>query len=170
MTEQEQQHIFSQWLHQYKGVIFKIVQAYGYTPMDREDLFQEITIQVWRSIPTFRQESAISTWIYRIALNTAFSWVSKEKKYRDTNNTVEHLPDVLLQHHKLVDERMIWLYKTIHQLDKIDRSIILLLLDGFSYKEMATILGISETNVGVKINRIKKQLTIQSKKIFNHGI
>ncbi|MBO9202063.1 MULTISPECIES: RNA polymerase sigma factor [Niastella] len=170
MTEREHQHIFTEWLHQYKGLIFKIVQAYGYTPMDREDLFQEITIQVWRSIPTFRQESAISTWIYRIALNTAISWVSKEKKYRDTNNTVENLPDILLQHHKLIDERMIWLYKTIRQLDEIDRSIILLLLDGYSYKEMAAILGITETNVGVKINRIKKQLIIHSKKISKNGI
>ena len=164
MTEQEHQHIFKLWLDQYKGIIFKIVQVYGYTPMDREDLFQEITIQVWRSIPTFKQESAISTWIYRIALNTAFSWVSKEKKYRNANNTVENLPDILLEHHKMVDERMIWLYKTIHQLDEIDRSIILLLLEGFRYKEMAAILGVTETNVGVKINRIKKQLKIQSKK------
>lgn len=166
MTEQEQQHIFKQWLNQHKVLIFKIVRAYGSTQMDQEDLFQEITIQVWRSIQTFRQESAISTWIYRIALNTAITWIRKEKKYRSTSGTMENLPDILSPPHIPVDERLTWLYTTIHQMDEIDRSITLLLLDGFSYKEMAAILGITVSNVGVKITRIKKQLILQAKKII----
>jgi len=69
-----------------------------------------------------------------------------------------------------VDERLTWLYEEIHKLDEIDRSVTLLLLDGFSYKEMASILGITESNVGVKINRIKKQLISKSKKYDHHGI
>jgi RNA polymerase sigma-70 factor (ECF subfamily) len=170
LTEQEQQQIFKQWLHQHKALIFKVVRAYGSTPMDQEDLFQDITMQVWRSIPVFRHDSAVSTWIYRIALNTSLTWIRKEKKYRDTNGHINNIPDSLLQFNPDVDERLAWLYKTIHQLDEIDRSVILLLLDGFSYKEMATILGISESNIGVKINRIRKKLIIQSKKIIENGI
>lgn len=165
MLEQEQQQIFTQWLHQYQALIFKTVRAYGNTPDDQQDLFQEIVLQVWRSVPGFRNESAVSTWVYRIALNTAIRWLRKEKQYHSTNNTVDNLPDVLIQSTFPIDERLTWLYKTIHQLDEIDRSLMLLLLDGCSYKEMAMILGISESNVGVKINRIKKQLTELSKKI-----
>lgn len=170
MTFQEQGNIFNEWLDKHKALIFKIVRAYGSTPMDQDDLFQEITIQVWRSIPTFRHESAVTTWIYRIALNTAISWVTKERKYRKANGAIDNMPDVLSLPHKPVEEQLTWLYKAIHALDEIDRSLALLLLDGFSYKEMAAILGISVSNVGVKINRIKKQLIVQSKKINDHGI
>jgi RNA polymerase sigma-70 factor, ECF subfamily len=170
VTFQEQGYIFSEWLDKYKALIFKIVRAYGNTPMDQDDLFQEITIQVWRSIPSFRQESAVSTWIYRIALNTAISWVRKEQKYRAANGPMENIPDVLTRHHLPGDEQLTWLYKAIHALDEIDRSVALLLLDGFSYKEMAAILGVTVSNVGVKINRIKKQLIVQSKKNSEHGI
>ena len=170
MTFQEQGYIFNQWIDQHKALIFKIVRAYGNTAMDQDDLFQEISIQVWRSIPAFRNESAVTTWIYRIALNTAISWVTKEHKYRKVKGALHGMPDVLTHPHKPVDEQLTWLYETIHSLDEIDRSLALLLLDGFSYKEMAAILGISVSNVGVKINRIKKQLILQSKKISDHGI
>lgn len=169
MTDLEQQHIFNQWLDGHKGLIFKIVRGFSYTPMDQQDLFQEITIQVWRSVPTFRHESAVSTWIYRIALNTAIRWNSKEKKHRDLDSKMENLPGILSTQNLPADERLNWLYKAIHQLNEIDRSLILLQLDGFSYREMATILGISESNVGVKINRIKQQLINQSKNNY-HGI
>jgi RNA polymerase sigma-70 factor, ECF subfamily len=167
---QEQGYIFNQWIDQHKALIFKIVRAYGDTAMDHDDLFQEISIQVWRSIPAFRNESAVTTWIYRIAINTAICWVTREKKYRKTSSAIDHVPDVLAQPHKPEDEQLTWLYKAIHDLDEIDRSLALLLLDGFSYKEMAVILGITVSNVGVKINRIKKQLIVQSKKISDHGI
>jgi RNA polymerase sigma-70 factor (ECF subfamily) len=169
VTENEQKHIFESWLDQYKGLLFKIVRAYTFTPMDQDDLFQEIVIQVWHSIPKFRQESAISTWIYRISINTAIKWKRKERKHYQTE-TIGNI-QYLLQESKLqIDERLAWLYKEIHQLNEIDRFIALLLLDGFSYKEMAAILGISESNVGVKINRIKKQLIAKSKKYDYHGI
>jgi RNA polymerase sigma-70 factor (ECF subfamily) len=170
VTFQEQGYIFNHWIDQYKALIFKIVRAYGDTVMDQDDLFQEISIQVWRSIPAFRNESAVTTWIYRIALNTAISWVTRERKYRKANDAVDHIPDVLTHTHKPEDEQLTWLYKAIHALDEIDRSVALLLLDGFSYKEMAVILGITVSNVGVKINRIKKQLIVQSKKSSDHGI
>ena len=169
MTEKEQKHIFENWLNQYKALIFKVVRAYAFTAMDQDDLFQEIIIQVWRSVPTFRQESSVTTWIYRISLNTAIKWVRKERKHSQVE-TLDNAEHILQESGLKIDERLTWLYEEIYKLDEIDRSITLLLLDNFSYKEMADILGISESNVGVKINRIKKYLISKSKKYDHHGI
>lgn len=167
MTEKAQLDILEEWLKLHKGLIFKVVRAY--TVADHDDLFQEIIIQVWHSIPTFRQEASVTTWLYRIALNTAIKWTRKEKKYTgaETLDNVEHL----LQENRIpMDDRLTWLYGEIYKLDEIDRSVTLLLLEGFSYKEMSAMLGISESNVGVKINRIKKLLIAKSKKYDHHGI
>ena len=163
MVKNEQKQIFESWLEQYKALVFKVVRAYASSTMDQNDLFQEITIQIWHSIPTFRQESSVSTWIYRIALNTAIKWVRKEQKHSQAE-PIENIEFFIEDSGIKVDERLAWLYEEIHQLDAIDRSLILLLLDGFSYKEMAAISGITESNVGVKINRIKKYLISKSKK------
>ena len=169
MTEKQQLNILEEWLGLHKGLIFKIVRTYAAAAMDQEDLFQEIIIQVWRSIPAFRQESSTSTWLYRISLNTAISWTRKARKHHQAEalDSVQHI----LQENKIqADERLAWLYHEIYKFDEIDRSVTLLLLEGFSYKEMAAILGITESNVGVKINRIKKQLIAKSKKYDHHGI
>lgn len=169
MTEKEQQRIFKNWLDQYKALIFKIVRAYAFTSMDQDDLFQEISIQVWRSIPTFRNESSPTTWIYRISLNNAITWSKRERKHRQAE-TLDKVNYILCENKIQADERLVWLYQEIHKLDEIDRSITVLLLDSFSYKEIADILGISESNVAVKIHRIKKYLASKSKKYDHHGI
>ena len=80
MKDKEQRCIFEDWLHKHKALLFKIVRAYAFAAEDRDDLFQEIAIQIWKSVPNFRNESAVTTWLYRIALNTAIRWKSKEKK------------------------------------------------------------------------------------------
>lgn len=167
MTEKDQLDILEEWLKLHKGLLFKIVRAYTIT--DHDDLFQEIIIQVWRSIPSFRHKSSVTTWLYRIALNTAIRWTKKEKKYAgaETLDNVQHL---LRENSIQIDERLSWLYDEIYKLDEIDRSVTLLLLEGFSYKQMSAILGISESNVGVKINRIKKQLIVKSKNYDHHGV
>ena len=167
MTEKDQLDILEEWLMLHKGLLFKVVRAY--TKTDHDDLFQEIIIQVWRSIPSFRHKSSVTTWLYRIALNTAIRWTKKEKKYAgaETLDNVQHL---LRENSIQIDERLSWLYEEIYKLDEIDRSVTLLLLEGFSYKQMSAILGISESNVGVKINRIKKQLIVKSKNYDHHGI
>ncbi|SFC19224.1 RNA polymerase sigma factor [Spirosoma endophyticum] len=170
MSELEQNHIFETWLGHHKSLVFKVVRAYAVTAMDQDDLFQEIIIQVWHSVPTFRQQSSTTTWIYRIALNTALKWVSNERKHSKAQETLDNVQAILQETKVQIDERLTWLYEAIYKLDEIDRSITLLLLDGFSYKEMATIVGISESNVGVKINRIKKQLITKSKQQDHYGI
>ncbi len=169
MTEKEQKEIFEEWLSQHKALIFKIVRVYAFTVMDQDDLFQEIIIQVWHSIPAFRNESSVTTWLYRISLNTAIKWTKKERKHYQSG-TIEGVNHILEESRIRADERLTWLYEEIYKLDEIDRSVTLLLLDGFSYKEMASILGITESNVGVKINRIKKQLITKSKKYDHYGI
>ena len=163
MTDKQQSDILQDWLSQYKALIFKIVRSYAFTALDREDLFQEITMQVWRSIPSFRGESAVTTWLYRISLNTAIRFSQKERKRSEGSTDIEHVQHILIEHKPGGDERLSWLYDEITKLNEIDRSITLLMLDGFSYKEMSTIVGITESNIGVRINRIKKHLTGKSK-------
>lgn len=167
MTEKQQLDILEEWLKLHKGLIFKVVRVY--TAADHDDLFQEIIIQIWNSIPAFRHDASVTTWLYRIALNTAIKWTKKEKKHSSAE-TIDDLQHLLQENRTPIDERLTWLYGEIYKLDEIDRSVTLLLLEGFSYKEMSTILGISESNVGVKINRIKKQLIAKSKNYDNHGI
>ncbi len=170
MKQKEQLRIFEQWLGRYKGLIFKTVRTYAFNATDRDDLFQEISIQVWNSIPSFRQMSSVSTWIYRISLNTAIKWARKEQQYHQNRNDSMKIERILQENRMPTDERLEWLYDEISKLDEIDRSVTLLLLDAFTYREMAEMLGITESNVGVRINRIKKRLIAKSKKTKTHGI
>ena len=149
--------------------MFKVLRAFAFTPMDRDDLFQEIIIQVWRSVPAFQQKSSETTWIYRIALNTAIKWTRRERR-RHKEEALHNAHHIVHENNEHVDERLTWLYGEIHKLNEIDRSVALLLLDDFSYKEIATVLGITESNVGVKINRIKRHLIEKSKRYDNHGV
>src|SRR6266404_9344585 len=89
MEVSEQSRIFDAWLSRHKGLLFKVVHAYAFASHDREDLFQEIATQVWNSIPRFRAESAVTTWLYRVALNSALAWSRKERRHRDRTQTLE---------------------------------------------------------------------------------
>ena len=163
MTEGEQQRIFKSWLHAHKGLLFKIVRAYATTTEDQDDLFQDVALQVWRSVPNFRGESAVTTWLYRIALNTSLRWKSREDKATSKLRELDATTLVFQPEQNPNDDRVAWLYREINQLNEIDRSLCLMLLDDFSYKEMADIVGISESNVAVKIHRLKKHLAEKSK-------
>lgn len=170
MDTLHQKAIFDSWLSSHKGVFFKVVRAYAFTPQDQEDLFQEIATQVWISLPGFEGNSAPSTWIYRAALNTAISWSRREIRRREKATVLEGVERALRPAGTGIDPRLDWLYGQIARLNEVDRSLTLLLLDGFSYKEMADALGISETNVGVRIHRIKARVTRESTKEFSHEI
>ena len=167
MHEREQKQIFDDWLQQHKGILFKIVRAYAFTAADQDDLFQEIALQVWRSIPEFRGESKASTWIYRVALYAASAWTRREQRQPPTKS-LDAVAQTLTMTAQPSDPRVDWLYEQIAQFEPIDRSLCLLLLDGFSYKEMAELLGIAESNVGVKLHRIKQRLVAQSRKEVHH--
>ncbi len=163
MNKAKQQQIFDDWISNHKGLLFKVVRAYALVPADQEDLFQEITIQLWHSIPNYKGKSTIATWIYRVALYAALSWSRNEKRHNTGKEPMQPSMLTLTSTDAVIDERLSWLYEQIGQLNPIEKSLMLLLLDGFSYKEMASTLGISESNVGVKINRIKKRLALKSR-------
>lgn len=169
MDEIEQKKIFDVWLHEHKGILFKIIRAYAFTPHDQEDLFQDISLQLWQSIPDFRGEAKVSTWIYRVALYSATVWIRKEKK-RPQTQLFSDLEQTLTIAPEPRNDRLDWLYEQIAELKPIDRSVSLLLLEGFSYKEMADLVGISESNVGVRIHRIKQHLVRKSREKIHHGV
>ncbi len=162
MLASKQDKLFQQWIEAHKGVILKVVRANAADPEDQNDLFQEIALQVWRSIPSFQERAKVSTWIYRVALNTAMVWHRSQKIHRRSQplyvvdeqfDSNEDPPESLAN-----QEKLDWLYEEIRRLPKAERSIALLYLDARSYQEISEILGISTTNVGVKLNRLKKHL------------
>ena len=168
MDSKRQSEIFSQWLQQHKGILFKIIRVYADSEEDQEDLFQEVSVQLWRSIPSFKGESKASTWVYRIALSHALKWTRKEKRRNSNLGNAQDTIQVISQEHE-VNPRLDWLYDQIAKLDKVDRSLCLLLFDGYQYQEIAEMIGISENYVGVKLNRIKKYLMEQAKKNIENG-
>ena len=155
----ERDRIFNDWLAGHKGILFKVVHAYAFEHADRQDLFQEIVFQVWRSVDTFRGESSVPTWMYRVALNTAIAWTRKEDRHQRGKQPLAVVEGLLTTSSDAHDPRVEWLYRQIAELKDVDRSVALLMLDGFSYKDIASIVGITESNVGVKISRIKSALT-----------
>jgi RNA polymerase sigma-70 factor (ECF subfamily) len=159
MHDTEPERIFSEWLAGHKGILFKVVHAYAHEHADRQDLFQEVALQVWHSVEAFRGESSVPTWLYRVALNTAIAWGRKQDRHRRGKQPFEAVEGLLTTPSSgRPDPRVEWLYQQIAQLKDVDRSVALLLLDGFSYKEIAAVVGLTESNVGVKINRIKSAL------------
>lgn len=155
---------FVQLLNTHAGIIYKVCQLYCRTPADRQDLFQEIVLQLWKSYPTFKQEARFSTWMYRIALNTAITHYRKEQR-RPQAVFMEgfEMPDLAAANADNEDIRI--LYKAIEQLSAVEKAIILLFLDEKSYEEIAEITGITKTNVGVKLNRTKQKLDVIFKTI-----
>jgi RNA polymerase sigma factor (sigma-70 family) len=145
-------------LNNYRGLFYKVCNLYCSDPEDKKDLFQEIVIQIWKSRESFRHESALSTWMYRIALNTAITHFKKEKRAVNTVSLAGlEIPDLNEGDHK--EEMLKQLVWAIEHLDKIDKSIVLLYLEDRSYEEISEITGLSKSNVGVKLNRIKTKLS-----------
>jgi RNA polymerase sigma-70 factor (ECF subfamily) len=169
MLEAERNRVFEGWIEAHKAILFKVARAYGATHSDREDLFQEIALQLWHSVASWRSACAATTWIYRVALNTALAWRRKERKHGQGRQDIEAATDLLIAP-SARDPRLDWIYQRIAELDEANRSLALLMLDGFSYRDMSQILGLSESNVGVKINRIKAALAAQLVKEENDGL
>ena len=141
MHDSERERIFSDWLAGHKGILFKVVHAYAFEHADRQDLFQEIVIQIWRSVDAFRGESSVPTWMYRVALNTAIAWTRKEDRHQRGKQPLAVVEGLLTTSSSDGhDPRVEWRYRQIAQLKDVDRSVALLLLDGFSYKEIAAIV------------------------------
>jgi RNA polymerase sigma-70 factor (ECF subfamily) len=146
---------YTKMVMQHKDIIYKV--CYIYAEKDYiEDYYQEVLIELWRSFPHFRSESKASTWIYRISLNTCISFVRKKKRNPFTKKLSLDI-DVFDEGNEKA-QQLEELYKLINQLNKLEKSIILLWLEEVPYEEIASITGLSLSNVGVKISRIKEKL------------
>lgn len=146
-------------IREYKNLIYKICHSYCPNPADHKDLEQEIIVQLWTSMARYNGSVKMSTWIYRIALNTAISHYRAEQKRIHS----PHESFMLFQANEYdpeTDEQIQKLYTFINQLNYLDKALMLLYLEATRQKEIAEILGITESNVSTKINRIKQQLKI----------
>jgi RNA polymerase sigma-70 factor (ECF subfamily) len=159
--ERERQELFKRWVHDCSGLMFNVARAFAPTDADRQDLIQEILLQLWRSVPRFEGKAKCSTWVYRVAMNTALAWRRKEIHRQVPQIPLLDIETVVAESDALTTERrelVELLYEAIRQLPRIDACIVMMSLDGLSYREMAEVLGISESHVGVKLNRAKEQL------------
>lgn len=159
MDEAEQQETFDRWLDEYSAIHYKLVRVYARSHHDQEDLFQEIVIQVWKSIPNFKATARESTYVYQVVLFAAMAWQRKEKQRDQSEQPAADIAEsAMLQPQTPTDPRLDWLYDQIAKLEIVDRSLVLLLLEGHSYREIATLLGLSESNVGSRLTRLKSKL------------
>lgn len=156
---------FVRLIDEHQGIIHKICRVYADREDDRKDLFQEILLNAWKSFPSYEYRAKFSTWLYRVALNTALMGLRRRRPETvDVHDLAEHLsapaePD---------REDIRILYRTIESLPTADRAIILLYLEDLSYQDISDITGLSENHVGVKINRIKKKLAESMEHVHAH--
>lgn len=160
MKKKEIEQQFAILAEENQGIIHKVCSMYCNREADRKDLFQDILVQWWRAFPSFKGDAKFSTWAYRVAINTAISNFRKEKRrldYQSLSLEVLQIPD-LPDGNAGMEEQKTLLYQAINQLSKVEKAIMMLYLEDYNYEEIANIIGITKTNVGVKINRIKGKL------------
>jgi RNA polymerase sigma-70 factor (ECF subfamily) len=145
---------FLELIEENRRLISKICLFYSKTPSDRQDLFQEIVLQAWKGYPQFRHDSKFSTWLYMVSLNTALTHLKKQKKNPAIPASDIEIPELAQSETEQQGE----MYAAIDELNEIEKSIVLLYLDSYSYDEMEKILGISNGTLRVKMSRIKQKL------------
>lgn len=160
--------IFERWLADHAAVLHHVANGFA-DGADRHDLMQELLLALWKAAPAYRQDSKVSTFIYRVAHNAALTWKRTQRNYRSRIEQFETLSQVMIPDEDTLAAReretLEHLYAHIRQLPPVDRSLILLHLDGVSYAEMAQIHGLSETNVGVRLSRLKQKLSDSMKEL-----
>ena len=162
MDKQKQQQLFEEIIEQHKGILFKVARAYCLDVEDRQDLIQEMMIQIWQSIHKYNNQYKISTWLYRISLNVAISFYRKSstraKKYTELNEQMVETP---VEDKSEKERQLNLLEQFISKLKEIDKALMILYLEDKSHTEIAEILGMSVSNVGTKIGRLKNKLKSQ---------
>ena len=163
MDRQAAEKEFESHIKEHELLLHKVCCMYAYNNTDRQDLFQEIVIQLWKAFPNFKGDAKISTWMYRIAINTAITGLRKTKKLitsYEPHTIPEHAIDEATSLQK--EEQVKELYNAIERLNQVEKAIVMLYMEDRSYEDMEEILGINQGNLRVKMNRIKdklKQLT-----------
>ena len=151
---------FEVQIREHERLIHKVCRMYAYTQSDHEDLFQDIVLQLWQAYPKFRSESKFSTWLYRVAINTAISGRRKQKDFMTTTDPADLLFDQRIEEAVLSEkeDRLGQLYNAIRQLNEIEKAIVMLYMEERTYAEMEEVMGISEATLRVKMNRIREKL------------
>ena len=159
LTEKE----FLKAIEENQQIIFKVSNMYMDTRADREDLFQEILLNAWKGIRNFKGDSKFSTWLYRVALNTSISFFKKDKREREVLEW-EKSQEAVTDKTNIETEQLAAMNKAISALSGIDKALVMLYLEDYSYQQIAEVIGITANHVGVKMNRIKALLKENSKK------
>ena len=154
----QKEAVFTELIREHQALLYKVTSIYTDNKEDQEDLFQEIVYQLWKYFDSFRNDSKITTWMYRVAMNTAITFIKKKKRRPDS----VPIADIFIKQSDInndaYEERLRLLYQHLKHLNTLEKGLIFLLLEGKSYKEIAQITGLNDSNVGTRISRIKKKL------------
>lgn len=163
LQKQEVEKQFEKHIKEHEGLIYKICRVYAYNNEDRQDLFQEIVIQLWKTFPNFKGQSKFSTWLYRVGINTAITGLRKQKNFIDSYEpaTLPNRPE----EYSTAEEQWQLLYEAIGRLNDVEKALIMLYMEDKTYAEMEDILGIGQGALRVKMNRIKDKLRQLTKSI-----
>jgi len=157
-TEKTQEEFFIEYLEKVKKLISKLARVYCNDIEDRKDLIQDITLQLWKAFPKYDGKHALSTWTYRIVINVAISSLRKASSRKKTLESYKNEHTILELDESVEDEKLEQLYRFIDLLKPLDKAIIILYMEGCSNKEIAQVMGLSNSNVSTKKLRIKEQL------------
>lgn len=145
-------------INQHKGILHKVSRMYMDNEEDRNDLIQEIVLQLWKSYEKFEGKSQFSTWMYRVSLNIALTYFKKEKKNTERHTLLDNFDKIEEDYSNEKEQQLTLFYQAVHELNKVEKALIFLFLEGLSHREIAQNLGISEVNARVKLNRTKEKL------------
>ena len=155
---------FLDLINENRNRILRVCRVYSWNSADQDDLYQEILFQIWRSLPALKEKHFANTWLYRVAINTAISFVRKRAsrsdrfvhfEHADLTRTIESRQET----EENTDDRIANLYTAIYKLDPLEKALVTLFLEDFTYEQMAEATGISANNVGVMLHRAKKKLS-----------
>jgi len=157
------EHRFLELVNENRNRILRVCRAYSWNSADQDDLYQEILFQIWRGLPALREKQFASTWLYRVAINTAISFVRKRTSGSDRVVLFEHADLTRTiesrQAEENTDDRMANLYNAIYKLNPLEKALVTLFLEDFTYEQMSEATGISANHVGVMLHRAKKKLS-----------
>lgn len=149
---------FLEQIEKHKAILYKLSKLYMDNEADREDLFQEMVFQLWRSYVSFEGKSLFSTWMYRVALNTALVFVKKDKRRPAIEELTDRVDVVEYSDHQQKEEQLEYFYKAVQLLNEVEKALLFLFLEGQTHREIAIQMGISEGNARVRLNRTKDKL------------
>lgn len=164
MDNANREALFQQAVDGHMGIVLKTAHGFASSAADRDDLVQEILLALWQALPTYNAQCKLSTFLYRVAHNRALNWQRSRSRYHRKLEHFSALPHLTLESSEAEDQqrKLEWLYGVIRQLPPLDRTLLMLQLDGLSHREMAEVTGLTDTNVGVRLHRIKLGLSSQT--------